>query len=61
MGPAVGSLGLTSVSEVFRVFTGSSNVLFYGILIVVVVLFMPDGVVGMARSAFLRRAAPAAA
>lgn len=61
MGPAVGSLVLTSVSEIFRVFTGSSNVLFYGILIVVVVLFMPDGVVGMARSAFLRRAAPAAA
>ena len=61
MGPVVGSLVLTSVSEGFRVFTGSSNVLFYGILIVVVILFMPDGVVGMARSLVPRQTARAAA
>ena len=54
-GPLVGSLVLTSMGEVLRVFTGTGNVLFYGVLIVVVVLFMPDGVVGMARQLAQRR------
>ncbi len=61
VGPVVGSLVLVSVSEALRVFTGTGNVLFYGILIVGVVLFMPDGVMGMVRSLAARRPIPAAA
>jgi branched-chain amino acid transport system permease protein len=49
-GPLVGSLVLTTLAEVLRVYTGSGNVLFYGILIVLVVLFMPDGIVGTWRN-----------
>jgi branched-chain amino acid transport system permease protein len=60
-GPLVGSLVLTTLAEVLRVYTGSGNVLFYGILIVVVVLFMPDGVVGTLRNVAARRRARAAA
>jgi branched-chain amino acid transport system permease protein len=49
LGPLIGSVVLTSVGEVLRVFTGTGNILFYGILIVVVVLFMPDGMMGVLR------------
>lgn len=55
LGPLIGSLVLISVGEVLRVFTGAGNILFYGILIVFVVLFMPDGVMGMLRGALQRR------
>ena len=60
-GPLVGSLVLTSIAEILRVYTGSGNVLFYGILIVLVVLFMPDGVVGTLRNTLARRRTQAAA
>jgi branched-chain amino acid transport system permease protein len=45
-GPLVGSIVLISLGEFLRIFTGAGNVFFYGVLIVVVVLFMPNGVVG---------------
>jgi len=54
-GPLVGSAVLTIMGELFRVFAGTGNVLLYGILIVLVVLFMPDGVVGMLRRLGPRR------
>ena len=57
LGPLVGSLVLTSIGELLRVYTGSGNVFFYGILIVLVVLFMPDGVVGTLRNMAARRRA----
>jgi branched-chain amino acid transport system permease protein len=55
LGPLIGSIAFTSVGEVLRVYTGTGNVLFYGILIVLVVLFMPDGLMGMkwARTGFI--------
>jgi branched-chain amino acid transport system permease protein len=56
-GPLVGSIVLNSVSELLRVYTGTGNVFFYGVLIVVVVLFMPNGVVGTIRDLAARRRA----
>jgi branched-chain amino acid transport system permease protein len=60
LGPLIGSLVLTSIGELLRVYTGPGNVFFYGILIVLVVLFMPDGVVGTLRNMAARRRARAA-
>lgn len=60
LGPLVGSLVLISIGEVLRVYTGSGNVFFYGILIVLVVMFMPDGVVGTLRNMAARRRRQAA-
>ena len=59
-GPLIGSIVLTSVGEVLRVYTGTGNILFYEFLIVVVVLFMPDGVMGMLRSRTRRQPGTAA-
>ncbi|MSP31598.1 MAG: branched-chain amino acid ABC transporter permease [Pseudolabrys sp.] len=50
LGPLIGSIVLTSSGEVLRVYTGTGNILIYGIFIVLVVLFMPDGVMGMLSS-----------
>jgi branched-chain amino acid transport system permease protein len=36
-----------------------AHALIYGILVVVVILFMPDGVLGFARGLLARRRAPA--
>jgi branched-chain amino acid transport system permease protein len=60
LGPLIGSIVLASVGEVLRVYTGTGNILFYGILIVVVVLFMPDGVMGMLQSRRRRQPGTAA-
>jgi branched-chain amino acid transport system permease protein len=54
LGPLVGSIVLLTIGEILRVFTGTGNVLFYGVLIVLVVLFMPDGVVGALRNLLAR-------
>lgn len=54
-GPLVGSVVLATVGELLRVFTGTGNILIYGILIVVVVLYMPDGIVGTLQEKLERR------
>ena len=56
-GPLVGSIVLISLGEFLRIFTGAGNVFFYGVLIVVVVLFMPNGVVGTLEEIVGRRVA----
>jgi branched-chain amino acid transport system permease protein len=56
LGPLVGSIVLISIGEFLRVYTGAGNVFFYGVLIVVVVLFMPNGVVGTIHEIAARRA-----
>jgi branched-chain amino acid transport system permease protein len=46
LGPIVGAILLLSASEVFKNQFKESHLLIYGILIVVVVLFLPDGIMG---------------
>jgi len=45
-GPIVGALILETASEVFKNFFKEANMLIYGVLIIVVVLFLPGGIVG---------------
>jgi branched-chain amino acid transport system permease protein len=56
-GPIVGSLILETASEVFKNFFKEANMLIYGVLIIVVVLFLPGGIVGTL-SLKLRKQAP---
>jgi branched-chain amino acid transport system permease protein len=49
MGPIVGAVLLLSASELFKNQFQESHLLIYGILIVVVVLFLPEGIVGGVR------------
>jgi branched-chain amino acid transport system permease protein len=53
-GPLVGSLVLESASEIFKNVFQEAHLLIYGILLVVVVLFLPEGIVGRV-SALLKR------
>jgi branched-chain amino acid transport system permease protein len=46
IGPIVGAVLLLSASELFKNEFQESHLLIYGILIVVVVLFLPEGIVG---------------
>ncbi|HEY6969938.1 MAG TPA: branched-chain amino acid ABC transporter permease [Candidatus Angelobacter sp.] len=46
LGPVVGAILLLSASELFKNRFKESHLLIYGILIVVVVLFLPEGIVG---------------
>ncbi len=59
LGPLVGSLVLESASEVFKNIFHEAHLLIYGILIVLVVLFLPEGIVGtLMRRLRLFKAAP---
>jgi branched-chain amino acid transport system permease protein len=46
LGPVVGSLVLESASEIFKNLFREAHLLIYGILVVLVVLFLPEGIVG---------------
>lgn len=46
LGPVVGAILLLSASELFKNQFQESHLLIYGILIVLVVLFLPEGIVG---------------
>jgi branched-chain amino acid transport system permease protein len=61
MGPVVGAVLLLSASELFKNKFQESHLLIYGVLIVVVVLFLPEGIVGGLKSLFQRKAKPPAA
>jgi len=54
LGPVIGAVLLLGASEVFKNRFQESHLLIYGILIVVVVLFLPEGIVGGLRH-LLRR------
>jgi branched-chain amino acid transport system permease protein len=54
LGPIIGSFILESASEIFKNFFQEAHLLIYGVLIVLVVLFLPEGIVGTAQS-LLRR------
>jgi branched-chain amino acid transport system permease protein len=45
-GPAVGAVLYILMSEAFRVFLKSGHLLFFGVLIIVIIIFFPQGIVG---------------
>lgn len=45
-GPVVGALVIVCLSEVFRAYFAAAHLIIYGVLIIVVILFMPEGIVG---------------
>jgi branched-chain amino acid transport system permease protein len=61
LGPVIGAILLLGASEVFKNRFQESHLLIYGILIVVVVLFLPDGIVGGLKHLFRRKSRPPAA
>jgi branched-chain amino acid transport system permease protein len=60
LGPIVGAVLLLSASEAFKNQFKESHLLIYGILIVLVVLFMPEGIVGGLQHLFRKRNKPPA-
>lgn len=54
-GPLVGALALRLPEELFRQQLGEANLLVYGVLIVVVILFVPRGIVGALQDWAYRR------
>jgi branched-chain amino acid transport system permease protein len=55
LGPVVGAVLLLGASELFKNQFQESHLLIYGILIVLVVLFLPEGIVGGLEHLFRRR------
>src|SRR6266511_424536 len=45
-GPAVGAVLYILVSELFRVWVRSGHLIFFGVLIIVIIIFFPQGIVG---------------
>jgi branched-chain amino acid transport system permease protein len=44
-GPAIGAVIMVIFSEVFRTYFGHANLLVFGILIILIIVFIPDGVI----------------
>ncbi len=55
LGPVIGAVLLLGASEIFKNQFQESHLLIYGILIVLVVLFLPEGIVGGFERLFRRR------
>lgn len=45
-GPAVGAVLYILVSEFFRVWVKSGHLIFFGVLIIVIIIFFPQGIIG---------------
>ncbi len=54
-GPLIGAALITLAAELFRTTFAQANLLIYGLLIVVVVLFMPRGIMGEIERRLVRR------
>jgi branched-chain amino acid transport system permease protein len=54
-GPLVGAVLLTLSAEIFRNLFAGANLLIYGVLIIIVVLFVPRGLVGEWQRVQVRR------
>jgi branched-chain amino acid transport system permease protein len=54
-GPMVGAVVLESASEIFKSVFQEAHLLIYGLLLIVVVLFLPEGIVGGVENILLRR------
>jgi len=55
-GPSAGALLLVGAGEIFRTTFAEANMLIYGLLIMLVIIFMPRGIVGEPSRYFIRRA-----
>jgi branched-chain amino acid transport system permease protein len=55
IGPIIGSVLLETASELFKNVFHEAHLLIYGVLIVLVVLFLPEGIVGAATAWWRRR------
>lgn len=55
-GPCVGALLIVGSGEIFRTTFAEANMLIYGLLIMLVVMFMPRGIVGEPARYLIRRA-----
>jgi branched-chain amino acid transport system permease protein len=58
LGPIIGAILLLGASELFKNQFQESHLLIYGILIVLVVLFLPEGIVGGLKHFFRRKTLP---
>jgi branched-chain amino acid transport system permease protein len=54
-GPILGAVVLTVAAEGLKAYLERAHLFFYGLLLVVVVLFLPGGLVSIAKSRWLRR------
>lgn len=54
-GPAVGAVVYILASETMRVWLGSGHLIFFGVLIIVVIMFFPNGIVGAVGDALARK------
>ena len=54
-GPAVGAVLYILMSEAFRVYLKSGHLLFFGVLIIIIIIYFPQGIVGTLRERFLIR------
>ncbi|SEK92052.1 branched-chain amino acid ABC transporter permease [Roseovarius nanhaiticus] len=54
-GPLVGAVLIIGAGEIFRTAFAEANLLIYGLLILIVVLFMPRGILGEAARNMIRR------
>jgi branched-chain amino acid transport system permease protein len=46
-GPAIGAVIMVIFSEVFRIYFGSANLLVLGVLIVLIIIFIPNGLINI--------------
>jgi len=46
LGPVVGALVIVTLSEAFRAYFAAAHLIVYGVLIIVAIVFMPEGIVG---------------
>jgi len=61
LGPILGAVVLETASEIFKSVFHEAHLLIYGLLLVVVVMFLPEGIVGTVNSWMRRRRAALAA
>jgi branched-chain amino acid transport system permease protein len=54
-GPAVGAILFILVSEIFRVWVGSGHLLFFGVLIIAIIIYFPNGIVGTLTDRWARK------
>ena len=52
IGPIIGAILLVPIAEIFRVLSPTANLLIYGLVIVLVMRFMPEGLAGLGKRLF---------
>jgi ABC-type branched-subunit amino acid transport system permease subunit len=54
LGPIIGAILLVPIAEVFRVISPAANLLIYGGVIVLVMRFIPEGLVSIRKKFFIK-------